>query len=117
MRAVTVVGVNDSQTAFKLNRYGLYQMSGNVVEWIQSLFRPFNREDPYTDDDRNHDDVAGLRVARGGSWYNASTAVTILAFASSPDASLSVPLSICESPTSVSHLLLGNPQDSVDFPA
>ncbi len=78
--AVTVVGVNDSQTAFKPNRYGLYHMSGNVVEWTQSLFRPFNREHPYTDDDRNHDDSAGLRVARGGSWYSASTALLYLPY-------------------------------------
>lgn len=78
--AVTVVGVNESQTAFKPNRYGLYHMSGNVVEWTQSLFRPFNREHPYTDDDRNLDDVAGLRVARGGSWYSASTALLYLPY-------------------------------------
>jgi formylglycine-generating enzyme required for sulfatase activity len=78
--AVRVVGVNDSQAAFKPNRYGLYHMSGNVVEWTQSLFRPFNREHPYTDDDRNHDDVVGLRVARGGSWYSASTALLYLRY-------------------------------------
>jgi formylglycine-generating enzyme required for sulfatase activity len=78
--AVAVVGINESQTAFKPNRYGLYHMSGNVVEWTQSLLRPFNREHPYTDDDRNHGDVVGLRVARGGSWYSASTALLYLPY-------------------------------------
>jgi len=47
--AVTLVGIRDSRT----------------------LYRPH----PYADDDRNADDALGARVARGGSWYSASTAL------------------------------------------
>jgi hypothetical protein len=32
------------------------------------------------DDDRNHDDTAGLRVARGGSWYSASIAILYIPY-------------------------------------
>ncbi|MEO8167269.1 MAG: SUMF1/EgtB/PvdO family nonheme iron enzyme, partial [bacterium] len=55
------------------NRFGLYHMTGNVVEWTQSTDRPFNRDHPYVDDERNHDNATGLRTARGGSWYSAAT--------------------------------------------
>ena len=77
---VTVSGIRDTVLQFKPNRYGLYHMSGNVAEWTQSADRPYNRERPYEDDDRNHDDVSGLRVVRGGSWYNASVALLSLAY-------------------------------------
>jgi formylglycine-generating enzyme required for sulfatase activity len=70
----TVVGMKNSRLTYRSNRYGLYHMCGNVVEWTQSVNRPYNRQQPYEDDDRNHDDTPGLRVARGGSWYSASIA-------------------------------------------
>jgi len=57
---------------FKPNRFGLYHVTGNAVEWTQSIDRPYNREHPYVDDDRNHDKATGLRTARGGSWYSAA---------------------------------------------
>jgi formylglycine-generating enzyme required for sulfatase activity len=71
---VTVVGTTEEMHAYRPNRYGLYHMTGNVVEWTQSLLRPFNVRQPYQDDERNHPDTPGLRVARGGSWYSASIA-------------------------------------------
>jgi formylglycine-generating enzyme required for sulfatase activity len=71
---VTVVGIHDSQRLYRPNRYGLYHMSGNVVEWTQSTDRPYNRLHPYAEDERNHDDTPGARTARGGSWYSASIA-------------------------------------------
>jgi formylglycine-generating enzyme required for sulfatase activity len=71
---VTVVGNDESEKLFRPNRYGLYHASGNVTEWTQSVNRQYNRVQPYRDDERNHDDATGLRVARGGSWYSASTA-------------------------------------------
>ncbi len=77
---VTVIGVGDTTLRFKPNRYGLYHMSGNVAEWTQSVDRSYNRDRPYEDDDRNHDDTAGMRVVRGGSWYNASIALLSLAY-------------------------------------
>lgn len=76
----TVLGVPESVSRFKPNRYGLYHMSGNVVEWTQSIYRPISQEAPYDNDERNRDDSAGARVARGGSWYSASSALLYIAY-------------------------------------
>lgn len=78
--AVTVVGIQDSYSAYRPNRFGIYHLTGNTVEWTQSINRPFNKEHPYVDDERNHDDTPGLRVARGGSWYSASVALLHVAY-------------------------------------
>lgn len=77
---VTVVGVADSQTNYQPNRYGAYHLSGNVVEWTSSITRPFNRERPYVDAERNRNDAPGARVARGGSWYSASIALLYIPY-------------------------------------
>jgi len=77
---ITVVGIGDSVSRYSSNRYGLYHMTGNVSEWTQSVFRALSRAHPYADDDRNHDDVPGQRVVRGGSWYTASIAVLNIAY-------------------------------------
>ncbi len=77
---ITVVGIQNSYSAYQPNRFGLYHLTGNVVEWTQSTNRPYNRERPYADDDRNHDDTVGLRVARGGSWYSASIAILYIPY-------------------------------------
>lgn len=77
---VTVVGIEVSKSMYKPNRYGLYHATGNVSEWTQSVSRPHNKRRPYVDDDRNHDDVSGVRVLRGGSWYSASIATLGLAY-------------------------------------
>ena len=77
---VTVIGVQDSQSNYRPNRYGLYHMSGNVVEWTASIHHPYNRDRPYVDEERNREDAAGLRVARGGSWYSASIALLYLPY-------------------------------------
>jgi formylglycine-generating enzyme required for sulfatase activity len=71
---ITVVGITDSRRLYSSNRYGLYHMTGNANEWSQSVSQPYNREDPYVDDERNHDDTPGQRSVRGGSWYSASIA-------------------------------------------
>jgi formylglycine-generating enzyme required for sulfatase activity len=77
---VTVIGSKLSREKFIPNRYGLYHMTGNVSEWTETLNRPYNREHPYADDDRNRSDLTGTRVVRGGSWYTASTAVLYIPY-------------------------------------
>ena len=78
---VTVVGWAETQRNYRPNRYGLYHMSGNVTEWTQSVYRTYNRQHPYVDDDdRNHDETPGERVLRGGSWYTASIAVLYIPY-------------------------------------
>jgi formylglycine-generating enzyme required for sulfatase activity len=78
---VTVVGWDTTQRNYRPNRYGLYHMSGNVTEWTQSVYRTYNRQHPYVDDDdRNHDETPGERVLRGGSWYTASVAVLYIPY-------------------------------------
>ncbi|HSE18721.1 MAG TPA: SUMF1/EgtB/PvdO family nonheme iron enzyme [Pyrinomonadaceae bacterium] len=78
---VTVVGWAETQRKYRRNRYGLYHMTGNVAEWTQSTYRTYNRQRPYVDDDdRNHDEVPGERVLRGGSWYTASIAVLYIPY-------------------------------------
>jgi formylglycine-generating enzyme required for sulfatase activity len=75
---VTLVGYGEEQ--FRTNRYGVYHASGNAREWTQSVFRRYNRDHPYRDDDRNADDADGMRVTRGGSWYSASAVRLQLAY-------------------------------------
>ncbi|HSP06142.1 MAG TPA: SUMF1/EgtB/PvdO family nonheme iron enzyme [Acidobacteriota bacterium] len=77
---ITVETIGASKREYTANRYGIYHMSGNASEWTQSIDRPYNREHPYVEEDRNRDDTAGQRVVRGGSWYTASIALLNLAY-------------------------------------
>jgi iron(II)-dependent oxidoreductase len=77
---VTVVGLAETPAAFVPNRYGVYHLSGNASEWTQSVYRAYSRRQPYTEDERNHDDTPGQRVVRGGSWYSASIAILYLPY-------------------------------------
>jgi formylglycine-generating enzyme required for sulfatase activity len=53
--------------------YGLYDMAGNVWEWVSSTYMPY----PYVVNDGREDlnSDANIRVARGGTWYNSYTDV------------------------------------------
>ncbi len=55
----------------KPNGFGLYDMSGNVWEWVQDIFD----ESYYKNSSSTHPggaDLGTYRVSRGGSWYNDS---------------------------------------------
>ncbi|HET7292464.1 MAG TPA: SUMF1/EgtB/PvdO family nonheme iron enzyme [Vicinamibacteria bacterium] len=77
---VTLLGFEETRVRYRANRYGVYHASGNAREWTQSVFRHYNAEHPYREDDRNADDAAGMRVTRGGSWYSASAVRLQLAY-------------------------------------
>ncbi|WP_242352333.1 MULTISPECIES: formylglycine-generating enzyme family protein [Anaeromyxobacter] len=76
----TVVGAGESLERYRANRYGLYHMSGNAAEWTASLYRHYNVEQPYREDDRNDRALPGMRVTRGGSWYSAANVRLNLAY-------------------------------------
>jgi formylglycine-generating enzyme required for sulfatase activity len=77
---ITLVGWAGSRDGFRANRFGMYHASGNAAEWTQSVSRPFSRDRPFRDDDRNADEGEGLRTTRGGSWYSATTSRLRLAY-------------------------------------
>lgn len=71
--------------AYPANDFGLYNMAGNVNEWVQDVYRPLSFEDVsdlnpvrrngYLDEAKNYDVKNGnsliddkLRVYKGGSW-------------------------------------------------
>ena len=64
---------DDKQTApvrsFRGNGYGLYDMHGNVWEWVQDCWHGSYREAP-TDGDAWKSGDCSRRVLRGGSWYS-----------------------------------------------
>ena len=49
------------------NELGLYDMSGNVWEWVQDSFSRYS-EEAQTDPKNDSDDMHSFRVNRGGSW-------------------------------------------------
>ena len=60
--------------SFPPNPFGLYDMIGNVSEWVEDCYHPSYQNAPsdgtawLTGDECKLHDVHGLRVVRGGSW-------------------------------------------------
>jgi formylglycine-generating enzyme required for sulfatase activity len=53
------------------NLWGLYDMYGNVSEWVQDIAHPDYRGAPVDGSPREEsDEIEGWRIARGGSWYD-----------------------------------------------
>lgn len=64
---------DDNQTApvgsFSANRWGLYDMHGNVSEWVQDCWNWNYRGAPYDESAWESGDRS-VRVFRGGSWHD-----------------------------------------------
>ena len=59
---------------FRPNGYGLYDMAGNVNEWVSSLYLPY----PYVIDDGREDlNSTDSRVFRGGAWFDNSQGLRV----------------------------------------
>lgn len=76
----TLVGAAATPRLYRPNRWGIWHASGNAAEWTQSVSRPYNREAPFRDDERNADETPGFRVTRDGSWYSSTTSRLSLAY-------------------------------------
>ncbi len=56
------------------NLYGLYDMSGNVYEWVWNWYAPYSHRipDPFAGSERGTD-----RVLRGGSWFHPASEMRV----------------------------------------
>lgn len=54
----------------KPNSWGLYDMHGNVYEWVQDVWVPFDYKGAPTDGSAWEIGSGAFRIIRGGSWIN-----------------------------------------------
>ena len=54
---------------YKANPYGLYDMNGNVWEWVDDCWKSGYHDAPSNGDAYKNEECS-YRVTRGGSWYN-----------------------------------------------
>ena len=52
------------------NALGIYDMSGNVTEWVWDWNTSYTTAPPYTDADSQGSTSGTVRIQRGGSWVN-----------------------------------------------
>jgi len=83
---------------FPPNAWGLYDMHGNVWEWTNDRYGPYN---PRQDIDPRGAEIGGKRVIRGGSWhFDANSARCGLRYTHAPqDSGFSVGFRVVGEPT------------------
>jgi formylglycine-generating enzyme required for sulfatase activity len=83
---------------FPPNAWGLYDMHGNVWEWTNDRYGPYN---PRLGVDPRGAEIGGTRVIRGGSWhFDANSARCGLRYTHAPqDAGFSLGLRVVGEPT------------------
>jgi formylglycine-generating enzyme required for sulfatase activity len=83
---------------FPPNAWGLHDMHGNVWEWTNDRYGPYN---PRLDTDPRGADIGGTRVIRGGSWhFDAASARCGLRYTHAPqDSGFSLGFRVVAEPT------------------
>lgn len=58
--------------SFAPNAHGLWQMHGNVLEWVDDVYASYGRGEVHDPHVLPTAEAAGLRVLRGGSWFDSA---------------------------------------------
>lgn len=56
---------------YEPNNFGLYDVHGNVWEWVEDCYIPSYADNPGNGSARTAETDCGDRILRGGSWYDA----------------------------------------------